>query len=390
MQFALLSLLFIIGNVKIQNNPCVHSSSVIGFCERYAIRSSGKYEVVLLSSSGSEWKEIRQSYPDVKCIELNMDRHISLVKDIKSLWNMWRTFHKEKPRMVHSMTPKAGLLCMVAAWMAGVPVRVHTFTGLLFPTAIGLKRKILMATDWITCACATYIIPEGEGVKNDLLNNSITKKPIKVLGYGSCRGIDLTQFDKTSEVMEQAAQLRKDGICTFIAVGRLVGDKGINELVEAFVKLNKENNDTRLILVGCYEDNLDPLKIETYNLIESCDAIEYVGQQSDVRPWFAASDVAVLASYREGFPNVVIEAGAMGLPQIVTDINGAREIIIEGENGIIVPSKSGEALYSAMKCMLNTDYRNSLAENARKLVMLRYEQGYVCKCLCDFYDEILG
>ena len=358
----------------------------LGFVKGMLSDLQEKYEVVLLSSSGSEWKEIRQSYPDVKCIELNMDRHISLVKDIKSLWNMWRTFHKEKPRMVHSMTPKAGLLCMVAAWMAGVPVRVHTFTGLLFPTAIGLKRKILMATDWITCACATYIIPEGEGVKNDLLNNSITKKPIKVLGYGSCRGIDLTQFDKTSEVMEQAAQLRKDGICTFIAVGRLVGDKGINELVEAFVKLNKENNDTRLILVGCYEDNLDPLKIETYNLIESCDAIEYVGQQSDVRPWF----VAVLASYREGFPNVVIEAGAMGLPQIVTDINGAREIIIEGENGIIVPSKSGEALYSAMKCMLNTDYRNSLAENARKLVMLRYEQGYVCKCLCDFYDEILG
>jgi glycosyltransferase involved in cell wall biosynthesis len=349
-----------------------------------------KYEVVLLSSSGSEWKEIRQSYPDVKCIELNMERHISLVKDIKSLWQMWRTFHKEKPRMVHSMTPKAGLLCMVAAWMAGVPVRVHTFTGLLFPTTIGLKRKILMATDWITCACATHIIPEGEGVKNDLLNNGITKKPIEVLGYGSCRGINLTQFDKTSEVMEQVAQLRKDGICTFIAVGRLVGDKGINELVEAFVKLNKENNDTRLILVGCYEDNLDPLKIETHNLIESCDAIEYVGQQSDVRPWFVASDVAVLASYREGFPNVVIEAGAMGLPQIVTDINGAREIIIEGENGIIVPSKSVEALYSAMKRMLNTDYRNSLAENARKLVMLRYEQGYVCKCLCDFYDEILG
>ena len=167
----------------------------LGFVKGMLSDLQEKYEVVLLSSSGSEWKEIRQSYPDVKCIELNMDRHISLVKDIKSLWNMWRTFHKEKPRMVHSMTPKAGLLCMVAAWMAGVPVRVHTFTGLLFPTAIGLKRKILMATDWITCACATYIIPEGEGVKNDLLNNSITKKPIKVLGYGSCRGIDLTQFD---------------------------------------------------------------------------------------------------------------------------------------------------------------------------------------------------
>ncbi|WP_288214442.1 glycosyltransferase family 4 protein [uncultured Bacteroides sp.] len=367
---------------------CTVSQS-LGFVTGMIPDLQKKYEVVLLSSSGPEWEEVRQLYPNVKCIELAMERHISLVKDIKSLWQMWRTFHKEKPRMVHSMTPKAGLLCMTAAWMAGVPVRVHTFTGLLFPTTVGLKRKILMATDWITCACATHIIPEGKGVKNDLLNNGITKKPIKVLGYGSCRGIDLERFDKTSEVMEEAAQLRKDGICTFITVGRLVGDKGINELVEAFVKLNKENNDTRLILVGCYEDNLDPLKIETHNLIERCDAIEYVGQQGDVRPWLAASDVAVLASYREGFPNVVIEAGAMGLPQIVTDINGAREIIIEGKNGIIIPSKNIGVLYNAMKRMLNTDYRNFLAENARELIVSRYEQGYVCKCLYDFYDEIL-
>ena len=144
-----------------------------------------------------------------------------------------------------------------------------------------------------------------------------------------------------------------------------------------------------MVLVGCYEDNLDPLKIETHNLIESCDAIEYVGQQSDVRPWFAASDVAVLASYREGFPNVVIEAGAMGLPQIVTDINGAREIIIEGENGIIIPSKSVEALYRAMKRMLNDSFRYSLTVNARRLIASRYEQSFVCQCLYNFYDEIL-
>lgn len=348
-----------------------------------------KYEVVLLSSSGIEWEEVRRLHPDVKCIEVDMERHISPIKDIKSLWQLWRTFCKEKPKMVHSMTPKAGLLCMLAARMAGVPVRVHTFTGLVFPTSIGLKKKILMATDWLTCACATHIIPEGEGVKNDLLNNGITKKPIKVLGYGNCRGIDLERFDKTPEVMEQAGKLRKESICTFIVVGRLVGDKGINELVEAFVKLNKENSATRLILVGCYEDKLDPLKSETLNLIKNCSAIEAVGQQNDVRPWFAAADVAVLASYREGFPNVVIEAGAMGLPQIVTDINGAREIIIEGENGTVIPSKSVDALYNAMKHMLDTDYRDGLANNARKLIASRYEQGFVRKCLCDFYDKIL-
>lgn len=348
-----------------------------------------KYEVVLLSSSGLEWEEVRRLHPDVKCIEVDMERHISPIKDIKSLWRLWRTFCKEKPKMVHSMTPKAGLLCMLAARMAGVPVRMHTFTGLVFPTSVGLKKKILMATDWLTCACATHIIPEGEGVKNDLLNNGITKKPIKVLGYGNCRGIDLERFDKTPEVMEQAGKLRKKSVCTFIVVGRIVGDKGINELVEAFVKLNKENSATRLILVGCYEDKLDPLKSETLNLIKNCSAIEAVGQQNDVRPWFAAADVAVLASYREGFPNVVIEAGAMGLPQIVTDINGAREIIIEGENGTIIPSKSADALYNAMKHMLDTDYRDGLANNARKLIASRYEQGFVRKCLCDFYDKIL-
>ena len=348
-----------------------------------------KYEVVLLSSSGLEWEEVRRLHPDVKCIEVDMERHISPIKDIKSLWRVWRTFCKEKPKMVHSMTPKAGLLCMLAARMAGVPVRVHTFTGLVFPTSVGLKKKILMATDWLTCACATHIIPEGEGVKNDLLNNGITKKPIKVLGYGNCRGIDLERFDKTPEVMEQAGKLRKESICTFIVVGRLVGDKGINELVEAFVKLNKENSDTRLILVGCYEDKLDPLRTETLHLIKNCGAIEAVGQQNDVRPWFAAADVAVLASYREGFPNVVIEAGAMGLPQIVTDINGAREIIIEGENGTVIPPKSVDALYNAMKHMLDTDYRDGLANNAHKLIASRYEQGFVRKCLCDFYDKIL-
>ncbi len=348
-----------------------------------------KYDVVLLSSSGAEWENVRKEYPDVECIEIDMERHISIVKDIKSLWKLWRTFRRVKPQMVHSMTPKAGLLCMMAAWMARVPVRVHTFTGLVFPISVGLKRMILMTTDRLTCACATHIIPEGEGVKKDLLNNGITKKPIKVLGYGNVKGIDLERFDKTAEVLEKANKLRKDDVVTFISVGRLVGDKGINEMVEAFVRINNEHPHTRLILVGTQEEYLDPLKSETLKLIDECMAIEAVGRQSDVRPWLAASNVAILASYREGFPNVVIEAGAMGLPQIVTNINGANEIIKEGKNGIIVPSRDTDAMYEAMKHMLDTEYRNKLAKNARQLIASRYEQGFVRKCLYDFYDDIL-
>lgn len=144
-----------------------------------------------------------------------------------------------------------------------------------------------------------------------------------------------------------------------------------------------------MVLVGSEEKELDPLKPETIKSIVECSFIDAVGSQSDVRPWFAASDVAVLASYREGFPNVVIEAGAMGLPQIVTDVNGSREIIKEGENGTIIPPKDSNALYEAMKRMLDADYRNSLAKNARKLIVSRYEQSYVRKCLCDFYDDII-
>lgn len=150
-----------------------------------------------------------------------------------------------------------------------------------------------------------------------------------------------------------------------------------------------ERLQTRLILVGPYEPELDPIKSETAKAIEDNPNIEAVGSQKDVRPCLAAADCHVLASYREGFPNVVIEAGAMGLPQIVTDINGANEIIIEGRNGSIVPSKNSIALYNAMKRMATkADWRESLSSNACPLIAERYEQGYVRKCLYDFYNEI--
>lgn len=367
---------------------CTVSQSVVFFVGMISNLQDMGYEIVSVSSDGPELKEVEKA--GGKVITVEMQRHISPLKDLKSLWQMVKVFRREKPQMVHSMTPKAGLICMLAAKLTGVPVRVHTFTGLVFPTSTGLKRKILMATDWLTCACATHVIPEGEGVKRDLLNNNITKKPIKVLGYGNCRGIDLERYDRTPEVMSAANKIRKDDKFTFIAIGRLVGDKGINELVEAFTKLNKELPETRLLLVGPYEPELDPLKSETIKAIDDNPAIEAVGSQKDVRTWLAASDCAVLASYREGFPNVVIEAGAMGLPQIVTDINGANEIIIEGKNGTIIPSKNADALYKALKHMAtDKPWRENLSVNARPMIASRYEQGYVRHCLYEFYKETI-
>ncbi len=127
-------------------------------------------EVVAVASPGKEMADMEQR-EGIRTIGVEMERRMSPLKDLRSLWRLYRVFRRERPAMVHSITPKAGLLSMMAAWMARVPVRLHTFTGLVFPTATGLQRRILMMTDRLTCACATHIVPEGEGVKNDLINN---------------------------------------------------------------------------------------------------------------------------------------------------------------------------------------------------------------------------
>ena len=342
------------------------------------------YDVVSVSSDGPELERLRAK--GVKTVVVEMERRMAPLKDLKSLWNLIRVFRKEKPDIVHSMTPKAGMLCMLAAWLTRVPRRVHTFTGLVWPTTTGLTRRILMFTDWLTCACATHVIPEGKGVMNDLQAH-ITHKPMKVLGYGNVRGVDLVQCSRRPEVMQLADSLRKPGF-TFLFVGRLVGDKGINELVQAFQRLHEEFPQARLVLVGFHEPELDPLLPETEKLLEEATYIEFVGPKhgDELLAWYAASDAFVFPSYREGFPNVVLEAGAMGLPSIVTDINGSREIIEEGKNGMIIPIKNSEAIYAAMKRMLqHPEETAKWAANARPMIASRFERSFVQQCLYDFY-----
>lgn len=341
------------------------------------------YEVVAVSSPGKELDEIALN-EGVRTVAVPMERHIAPLKDLVSLWRMWRVMRRERPDMVHSMTPKAGLVTMIAAWLARVPVRIHTFTGLVFPTSTGLKRRVLMATDWLTCACATHVIPEGEGVKHDLLANGITHKDIRVLGYGNIRGVDLEYWSEPQVQRFDASQPFR-----FVFVGRLVGDKGINELVSAFARLNAElPGRARLTLVGRLEPELDPLAPQTVRLIDECGAIDAVGLKSDVRPYYADADALVFPSYREGFPNVVIEAGAMGLPSIVTDINGSREIVVDGENGTIIPPRDEQALYAVMRRWVeHPDEPRALAVNARRMVAERFEQGYVRRCLREFYKQ---
>lgn len=364
------------------------SKSVCFYKDLINYLQGNDFEIISISSPGPELDELRKM--DTKVVEISMERHISLCKDLKSLFSLIKVFRREKPYMVHSMTPKAGLLCMIAAWLTRVPRRVHTFTGLIWPTTTGFSRKILMFTDWVTCLCATHIIPEGIGVMEDL-QHYITNKPMKVLGYGNVKGVDLVRFSRRMEVVIKADNVKKE-VFTFLFVGRIVGDKGINELLEAFVRIAHKYTDVRLFLVGDYEENLDPVKPETLELIKCTPEVEAVGPKygDDLLAYYAASDCFVFPSYREGFPNTVMEAGAMGLPCIVTDINGSREIIINGENGIIIPPKDVASLYNSMEQMLvDKEARKKMSENARPMIEHRFEQSFVQKCLFEFYNEIM-
>ena len=347
------------------------------------------YEVVGVSSPGADLEKVEKR-EGIRTLAVPMERKIAPFKDLVSLIRLIRLFHREKPWMVHSITPKAGLLAMMAAWICRVPVRVHLFTGLVFPTTTGLKQKILMATDKLTCACATRVIPEGKGVKRDLEQFNITSKPLEIIGNGNINGIDLDYFARTAEVEEKAQAYRKKDTTTFCFVGRMVRDKGINELVAAFEKLYQTHPDTRLLLVGPFEDALDPVLPETKRMIEQHAAIEWMGWQKDIRPFLAASDVFVFPSYREGFPNVVIQAGAMELPCLVTDINGCNEIIEEGVNGCIIPSQDQQALYEAMEKLLDTELRETLRQQARPQIANRYERKVLWKELLQFYRSLEG
>jgi glycosyltransferase involved in cell wall biosynthesis len=350
------------------------------------------YEVIGVSGQDSDL-DIVAKRENIRVVSIVMSRSINLLKDFIALVQLYLLFKKEKPQIVHSITPKAGLLSMIAAKFAGVPIRMHTFTGLIFPSKKGFFQKLLIFMDKVLCKCATHIYPEGEGVKKDLLHYKITSKPLKIIANGNINGIDADYFDPEAVSVKEKENLKKElGISVtdfvFIFVGRLVADKGINELITAFSKLSQENKNCKLVLVGPVEKSLDPLKQETINEIEENKHIIAVGFQEEVRDYYAISDALVFPSYREGFPNVVLQAGAMQLPAIVTNINGCNEIIENNINGLIITVKNSEAIFAAMCLIMVSEKHQELKNNARALVEGRYKQQLVWEELLKEYKNI--
>lgn len=361
--------------------------------------ASNGFDVKGVSSEGEELREVHEN-EGIAVEAITMSRKITPFQDLKSLWEMWNFLRKEKPQIVHTHTPKAGIIGMLAARLAGVPHRLHTVAGLPLMEATGTKRKILNFVEKLTYSSATMVYPNSKGLYDFILQNNFTQSnKLKIIANGSSNGIDTVFFSPDQVTETERVTLREKlniqpNDFVFVFVGRIVSDKGINELIKAFSELQAaENNELmgiKLLLVGGLENDLDPLNPETLAEINQNKDIISVGFQQDVRSFFAIADALVFPSYREGFPNVVMQAGAMGLPSIVSDINGCNEIIIEGENGLIIPSKNVEKLKEKMLTLAkDKNLYTKLKGNSRRMIENRYEQSVVWNALLEEYEGLL-
>ena len=354
------------------------------------------FEVTAISADVERLKVYGAKHK-VKFFPVEMTRQITPIKDLKALLKLVRFLKKEQPAIVHTHTPKAGIVGMLASKLAGVPIRLHTVAGLPLMEATGKKRKLLETVERITYQCATKVYPNSKGLYDFIRARNFTvDTKLKIIGKGSSNGIDTHHFDPELFTEEAKYDFRKElRISTtdfvYVFVGRLVGDKGINELVQAFeICRLKQSRAAKLLLVGPLESELDPLEASTLKLIKENKNIIAVGYQQDVRPYLTISDALVFPSYREGFPNVVMQAGAMGLPSIVTDINGCNEIIEDSKNGLIILRKNIEALVNAMLKIINDQQLYlKLKQNARPMIVNRYRREEVWQALLEEYESLL-
>jgi glycosyltransferase involved in cell wall biosynthesis len=317
------------------------------------------FEVTMISSSGPEVETLKKQ-EGCDFITVEMTRKITPLKDFIALVRLIRIFRRIRPTIVHSHTPKAGLLGMWAALISGVPIRLHTIAGLPWTETTGLKRYLLQKIESLTSLAACKVYPNSFVQFRFLEKSNIAVGKMKVLGGGSSNGIDTGYFRRLPDIVIKSASLRNDenvspNAWIWVFVGRIVNDKGIAELMEAFDGLHKLFPQDRLWLIGNEEPELDPISAKYRSWLQSHPAMKWWGYQKDIRAFLAASKVLVFPSYREGFPNVPLQAAAMGCALILSDINGCNEIVNNGKDGLLVPVKNTEALFDAMKKIRNNE-----------------------------------
>jgi len=338
---------------------------------------------------GADTGEVKSIYEreGIKFTPIDMQRKITPLQDLKTLYRLVKLFKEMKPDIIYTFTPKAGLLGMMAGFFAGCKTRVHHVVGMPLMEAKGIKKFILTCTEKLTYLFATHIYSNSFGLK-DYINQTLTKKEIKVIHHGSINGVDIDFYrdifseDEKKELKSKLGFKEEDFILSFM--GRIVKDKGVNELIEAFKMLNAEYDNIKLLIVGKFEQELNPISEENKSCILENKSIKFVGFKDDLREYLTISNLFILPSYREGLPNSLIEAGSFGIPLIASNINGCNEIIIDNKNGKLVMPKDVNSLYSVIQELyLNQDLYKKIKNNVRESIINRYSKEDFLEILVD-------
>lgn len=313
-------------------------------------------------------------------------RNINLFSDVKALFKLFQFFKKNHFDSVHSITPKAGLIAMVASWFVGVKIRIHIFTGQVWYTQKGFKKKVLQFTDKLVVLFATEILVDGQSQRQFLIKNQIIKaENSRVLGKGSISGVDISKFIIDEEVRKK---LRKqldyeEADVVFVLLGRMNRDKGVLDLIKAFNKLHHEFPKTKLLLIGQDEENLES-QIESFQK----EAVLFFGLTSKPQEVLQVGDVFCLPSYREGFGTSVIEASLLELPVICSDTYGLAETIVENETGLRHKVADVEEIYLKMKILYqDQSLRKAMGKRGKDYVLENFSADDISKEWLRFYQE---
>jgi len=324
---------------------------------------------------------------NVKVIPLPIARNVSLVSDFNCLIKLIKIFHKQGFSAVHSVTPKAGLLAMLASWVVRVPLRIHTFTGQVWVTKVGVKRFLLKQMDCLIAFLTTHNIVDSPSQRQFLVDEKVTTSAKStVFAKGSISGVDIARFKPNLQAREgirQQLNIKTDAIL-FLFLGRLTRDKGVLDLAQAFISLQR--GSAHLLFVGPDEQNMQAEIV----CISGKDNpnVHFIGHTDTPESYMAAADVLCLPSYREGFGTVVIEAAAVGIPTIASRIYGLTDAVVDGETGLLHESRDINAIKVCMEQMVtNKTIRLQFGEQARTRAIKEFDSKLITRAWVDFYRE---
>ncbi|MBN1123646.1 MAG: glycosyltransferase family 4 protein [Sedimentisphaerales bacterium] len=350
------------------------------------------HDVHALSSNLPELYQIQEL--GCKVFPVEISRKISPWTDLMAVLRLIGYFRRYKPHVVHAHTPKGGLIGMVASFLASVPHRIYTIHGCPLETAKGLKRKLLWFSDWLACRLATHVLVVSDSLRQLFLTLRVCPaEKMQILGNGTACGIDVERFCPTRQVTEQSRDFRQqwripaDGV-VFGYIGRLAPDKGIETLITSFTSLYEQQDNIRLLIVGTLDLSRERLSPTLLRQIENHPGIICTGYVTNTVPYYEAIDIVILASRREGFGLVLLEAAAMKKPSIATRVTGCIDAVVEGETGLLIDIDDTEQLLYAMKVLLEDPaLRERMGIAGRKRVCELFSMKRLITEHVNFYES---